>query len=73
MRYWRPAVQGRRALVIGYSRRAADFCRGYVLVARVSTPHGSDERGEPIGRCTLDGTLAHVWPRVVATSDYTRY
>jgi len=73
MRYWRPKVHGRRALLVGYTRRAADFCAGYRRVARIATPHGSDERGEPIARCTLDGTIAHVWPRIVATSDYTRY
>jgi len=73
MRYWRPPVNGRRALVIGYSRRTADFCTGYRLVARISTPRGSNERGEPIARCTLIGTLAHVWRRIVATSDYARY
>jgi hypothetical protein len=73
MRYWRPAVTGRRALLVGYSRGAADFCRGFHLVGRVSTPHGSDERGEPIARCVLDGALGRVWPRIVATSDYTRY
>jgi hypothetical protein len=73
MRYWRPEVNGRRALLVGYSRRAADFCAGYRRVASIATPHGSDERGEPIARCTLDATLAHVWPRIVATSDYNRY
>jgi 4-amino-4-deoxy-L-arabinose transferase-like glycosyltransferase len=73
MRYWRPAVTGRRALLVGYSRHAADFCTGFRRIARVDTPHGSDERGEPIARCTLDGTLADVWPRIVATSDYARY
>jgi hypothetical protein len=73
MRYWRPRVAGRQALVVGYSRRAADFCADYRRVARVDTPKGSDERGEPIARCTLDGTLARLWPRIVATSDYTRY
>jgi hypothetical protein len=69
MRYWRPAVTGRRALLVGYSRRAADFCTGFRVVARISTPHGSDERGEPIAHCTLDSTLARVWPRIVARSD----
>jgi hypothetical protein len=68
MRYWRPRVAGRRALVVGFPRRAADFCTGYRLVAHVATPDGSDERGEPIARCMLDGTLAQVWPRVVARS-----
>jgi 4-amino-4-deoxy-L-arabinose transferase-like glycosyltransferase len=73
MRYWRPAVTGRRALLIGYSRDSADFCIGYRFVARIATPHGSDERGEPIARCTLNATLADVWPQIVATSDYTRF
>src|SRR5579862_8257187 len=54
MRYWRPKVHGRRALLVGYTRRAADFCAGYGRVAVIVTPHGSDERGEPIARCTLD-------------------
>ena len=69
MRYWRPQVTGRRALVIGYSRPAADFCTGYHLVARISTPDGSDERGQPIARCTLRGTLAQVWPLIIERSD----
>ena len=58
MRYWRPQVSGRSALVVGYSRRAADFCDGYRLVARISGANDSDEAGEPIARCTLRGTLA---------------
>ena len=53
--------------------RGADFCTNFRLVAHISTPHGSNERGEPIARCTLDRTLAHVWPQIIATSDYTRY
>jgi hypothetical protein len=73
MRYWRPAATGRRALLVGYPRHTADFCTRFRFVARINTPHGSDERGEPIARCTLAGTLAHVWPRIIATSDYTRY
>ena len=58
MRYWRPQVAGRQALVIGYSRRAAGFCNGYRVVARISAANDSDEGGEPIARCTLRGTLA---------------
>jgi hypothetical protein len=73
MRYWRPKATGRRALLVGYSRRAADFCAGYRRVARIATPPGSDERGEPLARCTLNGTLTHVWPAIIATSDYTRH
>ena len=52
MRYWRPQVAGRQALVIGYSRRAADFCSGYRVVARISSANDSNEGGEPIARCT---------------------
>jgi hypothetical protein len=69
MRYWRPSTTGRDALVIGYTRRAADFCATYRLVARISTPKGSDERDEPIARCTLRGTLAHLWPGMVAAAN----
>ncbi len=69
MRYWRPHVAGRQALVIGYSRRAAGFCNGYRIVARISAADDSDEGGEPIARCTLRGTLARVWPSIVATQN----
>jgi 4-amino-4-deoxy-L-arabinose transferase-like glycosyltransferase len=69
MRYWRPRVTGRQALVVGYSRRAATFCTGYRLVARISSANDSNEGGEPIARCTLRGTLAQVWPSIVATQD----
>ena len=69
MRYWRPRVAGRRALVVGSSRRAADFCTGYRAVARISSANDSDEGGEPIARCTLRGTLAQVWPSIVATQE----
>jgi hypothetical protein len=67
LRYWRPPVTGRRALVVGYSRRTASFCTGYRVVARITTT-GSDERGNQIGRCTLRGPLARVWPLIVAHS-----
>jgi hypothetical protein len=66
MRYWRPHVTGRQSLAIGYSRRAATFCSGYRIVARISTADDSDEGGEPIARCTLRGTLAEVWPTITA-------
>ncbi len=67
MRYWWPRVTGRRALVVGYSRGAATFCTGYRVVAHISAANDSDEGGEPIARCTLRGTLAEVWPTIVAT------
>ena len=66
MRYWRPQVAGRNAVVVGYPRRAAAFCTGYRVVARISAADDSDEGGEPIARCTLRDTLAGVWPAIVA-------
>ena len=73
MRYWRPILTGRRTLLVGYSRRSAAFCASFSVIAHISTPHGSNEHGEPIARCVLKGTLAQVWPQIVAASDYTRY
>jgi 4-amino-4-deoxy-L-arabinose transferase-like glycosyltransferase len=67
MRYWRPQVPGRRAIVVGYSRRAAGFCSGYRVVARISAADDSDEGGQPIAHCTLRVTLAHAWSSIVAT------
>ena len=67
MQYWRPYVVGREALVIGYSRSAADFCKDYRVVARISSANDSNEGGEPIARCMLRGTLAEVWPSVIAS------
>jgi len=67
MRYWRPQATGRRALVVGYSRIAARFCTGYRVLTRISSADDSDEGGQPIARCTLRGTLAQVWPSIVAT------
>jgi hypothetical protein len=68
-RYWRPKVDGRRALLVGFSKDDADFCRGYRVVARIGMPVDNEERGRPIARCTLDGSLAGVWPRVLAVDD----
>ncbi len=67
MRFWRPRVAGRQALVIGYSRRAAAFCSGYRVVARISAADDSNEGGEPIARCTLRGPLATLWASIAAT------
>jgi Dolichyl-phosphate-mannose-protein mannosyltransferase len=67
LRYWRPTVAGRRALVVGYSRHAASFCTGYRVVARISAADDSDEGGEPIASCTLRRTLAELWPSIIAT------
>jgi hypothetical protein len=60
-------VVGRQALVIGYPRSAAGFCNGYRVVAHISSANDSNEGGEPIARCTLRGTLAEVWPSVIAS------
>ena len=69
MRYWRPHAPGRKALLVGYTRPAASFCRGYRVVAHISTADDSDEGGEPIVRCTLLGTLTDVWPSIVAAQN----
>ena len=69
MRYWRPNVVGRQALVVGYSQNAASFCTGYRVVARISPANDSNEGGQPIARCTLRATLAKVWPTIVANQD----
>jgi hypothetical protein len=66
MRYWRPNVTDRRALLVGFSRSDASFCSGdYRVVARIKLPVDNEERGEPIARCTLTGSLAQVWPQVL--------
>jgi hypothetical protein len=69
MRYWRPHVTGRNAVVVGYSAHTAGFCTGYRVVARISTADDSDEGGQPIARCTLRDGLAEVWPSIVATEE----
>ncbi len=68
MRYWRPHVTGRQALVIGFSRSTASFCSGYRVVAAVRTTD-SDEQGTELARCTLRGPLPRVWPQIVALSN----
>jgi hypothetical protein len=65
-RYWRPRVEGRSALLVGFTRSQARFCRGYRVVGRIRMPVENEERGLPFARCTLDGTLAMVWPRIGA-------
>jgi hypothetical protein len=69
MRYWRPRVTARQALVVGFSRRAATFCTGYRVVAHISSANDSDEGGEPIADCTLHGPLADIWQSIVAAQD----
>ena len=65
-RYWRPEVAGQRAVLVGFAQGEASFCHGYQIVARIQMPVDNEERGQPIARCTLDGTLAQVWPQIVA-------
>jgi hypothetical protein len=69
-RYWRPRTTGRQALLVGFGRRdAAGICDGYRVVSRIRMPVDNEERGEPIARCVLDGSLGRVWPRVLALYD----
>jgi len=66
LRYWRPAVVGRRAILVGFPKaKASGFCRGYTLLARIQMPTANQERGLPIARCTLDSTLAAEWPQIL--------
>ena len=65
-RFWRPDVQGRHALLVGFRRPvAATFCHDYRVLARVATPVDNEERGREIASCVLNGSLASVWPEVL--------
>jgi hypothetical protein len=65
-RYWRPAVAGRRAIIVGFTRaQAAPFCRGYAVRGRIRMPTANQERGLPIAVCTLRSTLAAEWPAIL--------
>jgi hypothetical protein len=68
-RYWRPPVGGQRAVLVGFTPGEASFCRGYQAVARIQMPVDNEERGRPIARCTLDGSLAQIWPQILALDD----
>ena len=64
-RYWRPAVSGRRAVLVGIPAPGAEsFCRGYAVAGHIAMPTANEERGLPIARCTLDGSLRAVWSRI---------
>ena len=67
-RYWRPRVNGRDALLVGFTREDARFCRGYRVVGRVAMPVDNEERGRPLARCTLGSDLASLWPQIVEAS-----
>ncbi len=64
-RFWRPAVSGRKALLVGFTKQEASFCRGYRLVGRIAMPVENAERGLPLARCVLRSSLAHIWPQVL--------
>jgi hypothetical protein len=68
-RFWRPQVDGRRAVLVGLAAEEATFCHDYRVVARISMPVDNEEQGRPIARCSLDGSLAEVWPRVLKLYD----
>jgi len=64
-RYWRPAVTGRRVILVGFPKATASgFCRGYTLLGRIKMPTANPERGRPIARCTLVSSLAAEWPQI---------
>jgi hypothetical protein len=65
-RYWRPAVAGLRALLVGFSPTDTTFCSRYRIVARIQMPVENQERGEPIARCDLRASLPSLWPALVA-------
>jgi hypothetical protein len=64
-RYWRPAVAGRNALLIGFTRGQASFCSGYRRVGRIAMPVDNEGRGEPLARCVLNAGLPALWPALV--------
>lgn len=68
-RFWRPEVTGRKAVLVGFSAAGLPFCRDPVRVGRIAMPVENEERGLPILRCTLDASLAQVWPQLVALYD----
>jgi len=64
-RYWRPAVVGRRATLVGFNRAdASDFCHDYRRLASIRMPTANQERGLPIAACVLNGSLAAEWPQI---------
>jgi hypothetical protein len=67
-RYWRPAVTGKKALLVGFGSLSAPFCRSYRVVGRISMPVDNEERDRPIARCTLRGDFEAAWRTVVSES-----
>jgi hypothetical protein len=64
-RYWRPTVKGRRALLVGFATQDAGFCHDYRIVGRIAMPVANEERGRPLATCTLNNSLAAVWPQIL--------
>ena len=56
-------------VLVGFAPGEASFCRGYQAVARIQMPVDNEEGGQPIARCTLDGSLAQVWPQILVQYD----
>ena len=47
-RYWRPAVSGRSAVLVGWTAAdASSFCHGYRQVGKIAMPVKNEERGRP--------------------------
>jgi hypothetical protein len=66
--YWRPAVAGPRALLIGFNRAKASFCAKYRVVGHIAMLIDNEERGRDIARCVLRTPLARGWPQIVSLS-----
>ena len=64
-RYWRPLVTGNQALLVGFTRDEAGFCRDYRVVRRIQMPVDNEERGRRIARCELDATIKQIWPTIL--------
>jgi Dolichyl-phosphate-mannose-protein mannosyltransferase len=65
-RYWRPAVPGRSATLVGFPKgEALTFCSDYTLVGSIQMPTANQEQGLPIARCTLNSSLAAEWPQIL--------
>ncbi len=65
-RYWRPAVSGGEAVLVGFTKADATFCTRFRIVTRIAMPVKNEERGQPVARCDLRASLAHLWPSLVA-------
>jgi len=64
------ALAARTVLVVGYPRSwLAPRCAGLTRVGTIGNDAGipNEEAGGPVFRCDLAGTLADLWPEVVAT------